>query len=357
MQEAKRRKPQSGLPEEDNLNTDDENSTNSRKNSGGLFWVLHVMLTCLLIILYARERDARITVEGMNERLTNEGSTLIDQLHTVKAQLEQKPACPDCPICPVCKSPKCPACAKCPPIPKKSVKGDSMLEHKLQLWKDRHKTLTEALQKTSKEILALKYGPEPYIVELHLDLPEGQADGVITVQMAPAALVPHAVLYFLSQVSSGAWNGCSFIRNAHHVLQADPRGQNCDRKKFRSLESVEYSIPFQEYHADFPHKALTLGLAGRPGGPDFYISTVDNTGNHGPGGQGSYEVSEEADSCFGKVVAGEDVVARMRKLPVLPGSFNELKTLVTITEARLVTTPSTSSSSDRTATTAVAVAV
>ena len=41
-----------------------------------------------------------------------------------------------------------------------------------------------------------------------------------------------------------------------------------------------------------------MGFAGRPGGPAFYISTVDNTRNHGPGSQGS---KTEADACFGRV--------------------------------------------------------
>ena len=39
----------------------------------------------------------------------------------------------------------------------------------------------------------------------------------------------------------------------------------------------------QEYDAQFPHERLTLGFAGRPGGPEFYISTVDNVRNHGRG--------------------------------------------------------------------------
>lgn len=51
---------------------------------------------------------------------------------------------------------------------------------------------------------------------------------------------------------------------------------------------------------------------GRPGGPEFYISTVSNVDNHGPGSQGS---RTEADSCFGKVYAGEDVVKRMQRQP------------------------------------------
>ncbi len=51
---------------------------------------------------------------------------------------------------------------------------------------------------------------------------------------------------------------------------------------------------------------------GRPGGPGFYISTVDNTHNHGPASQGS---KTEADSCFGRIVKGFDVVERMKKQP------------------------------------------
>ena len=45
-------------------------------------------------------------------------------------------------------------------------------------------------------------------------------------------------------------------------------------------------MAFQEYHPQYPHKLFTLGYAGRPGGPAFYISTMDNTDNHGPASQG-----------------------------------------------------------------------
>ena len=37
---------------------------------------------------------------------------------------------------------------------------------------------------------------------------------------------------------------------------------------------------------------------GRPSGPAFYISTVNNVANHGPASQGS---ATEADACFGKI--------------------------------------------------------
>jgi hypothetical protein len=57
--------------------------------------------------------------------------------------------------------------------------------------------------------------------------------------------------------------------------------------------------------------------AGRPGGPGFYISTVDNTHNHGPASQGS---KTEADSVFGRIVRGLDVVEKMKKQPGAGGS-------------------------------------
>ena len=47
-----------------------------------------------------------------------------------------------------------------------------------------------------------------------------------------------------------------------------------------------------------------IGLAWYSLGPAFYISTIDNTYNHGPGSQGS---KTEADGCFGKVVGSESV--------------------------------------------------
>jgi hypothetical protein len=33
-------------------------------------------------------------------------------------------------------------------------------------------------------------------------------------------------------------------------------------------------VVFQEYSPKFPHEKFTVGYAGRPGGPDFYISTM-----------------------------------------------------------------------------------
>lgn len=62
---------------------------------------------------------------------------------------------------------------------------------------------------------------------------------------------------------------------------------------------------------------MSILRIGRPGGPEFYISTVDNSENHGPGSQGS---KTEADSCFGRVVKGFEVIERMKRQPGAGGA-------------------------------------
>ena len=76
-------------------------------------------------------------------------------------------------------------------------------------------------------------------------------------------------------------------------------------------------LAFQEYNEGYPHLKYTLGYCGRPGGPCYYISSINNKGNHGPGSQGS---RTEADSCFGELFSfngttPEALVNRMVKQP------------------------------------------
>ena len=165
------------------------------------------------------------------------------------------------------------------------------------------------LQAATRRYLAAKYGQaDSYTLDLQIKFPEsmGGDRDVVTIQTAPISLMPHAVHVFLDAAitrKGETWR-CAFHRNAGHVLQAFLRAPGAR------------GLAFQEYDAQFPHERLTLGFAGRPGGPEFYISTVDNVRNHGPGSQGS---KTEADSCFAKVVSGADVVERMRKQPAPKG--------------------------------------
>jgi hypothetical protein len=167
---------------------------------------------------------------------------------------------------------------------------------------------TKKLQEATRTLMAARYGPEePYRVEVILefqdtiaDFEEKGPDGTILLEMAPSRLVPHAVFSFLE--ISRQWKGRGFHRIANHVLQVQTLG------KFKNLA-------FQEYSPEFPHKKGTVGYAGRPSGPHWYVSIMDNSRNHGPGSQ-QKKNRYEADSCFGKVIRGfGDDVQRIAKIP------------------------------------------
>lgn len=189
----------------------------------------------------------------------------------------------------------------------------------------------------SRMALLEKFGPGPHQVEivLRFDSHQGNADrGVITIEMAPIDELPHVTYWFLEQVSRKLYDGCSFHRNAGHVIQGgpvpnflSPGDANHERMNQKFINSGFHSILFQEYSHTFPHTKYTLGFAGRPGGPEFYISTQDNTKNHGPGGQGD---PHEADACFAKVVDGFDVVDRMHNSEVKPGEYHAMASNVAI---------------------------
>lgn len=108
------------------------------------------------------------------------------------------------------------------------------------------------------------------------------------------------------------WKGGAFHRNANHVLQA------------KSHSDIKQPMPFQEYSIDYPHVKGTVGYAGRPSGPAFYISIQDNSKNHGPGSQQKHN-PYEADCIIGKIIEGMDaVVPRIHTMPF--NGFNKDRT-------------------------------
>ena len=150
---------------------------------------------------------------------------------------------------------------------------------------------TGKLQAATRELLLQRYrklatqgGPDGakgtvFHVKLQVEFPPTQDDvvekgatGTVLVETAPLELMPHAVHTFLELVRT--WKGGAFHRNAGHVLQAHA-----------TAGGRAAGLAFQEYSPKYPHVEGTLGFAGRPGGPAFYISTVDNTRNHGPASQ------------------------------------------------------------------------
>ena len=172
-----------------------------------------------------------------------------------------------------------------------------------------HVAETKKLQDLAREIVVARYGLEPYHLEVNLEFPSTMpdfemagAEGKFTIEMGPLKDVPYSVYIFLEVMRT--FKSGAFHRFAGHVTQA----------LVRTTKEGPSSMAFQEYSPNFPHIKRSLGYAGRPGGPEFYISLVDNTMNHGPGSQGS---KTEADGCFAHVIEGwDDVVEkRIKKQP------------------------------------------
>ena len=111
------------------------------------------------------------------------------------------------------------------------------------------------------------------------------------------------------------------MRAASHVLQA-----NCSPKQG---EEYQPNIAFQEYSENYVHERFTVGVAGFPGGPDWYINLVDNLQNHGPGGQHP----TLANPCIGKIVSGFETVAKIQQQPHNNTGFEGLHKAVLIKTA------------------------
>lgn len=156
--------------------------------------------------------------------------------------------------------------------------------------------------------------------------------------------MPVTINMFLQQIHHKLWNGCAFVINAMHILQAGPHkfendnyAPNSEELYGKFTEAKLDKMPFQEYHEEYPHEQWTIGYAGRPAGPDFYINKIDNSKNHGPGGQKIHDLHEEADPCFGKVVKGMEMMEDIKKIPIDYKAGYLLKREVRIVDARVVT--------------------
>lgn len=191
------------------------------------------------------------------------------------------------------------------------------------------------LQENLRQYIHDKYGSPPYIIEMSLKFPNSMSEyenqdpfNKITFQLAPIEHVPYCVFYFLEYILP-SFKGGNFKRNAPHVLQA-------------KLEMDKHIEPFafQEYSQNYTHKEYTIGYAGRPSNAQhIYISTRDNTRNHGYGSQGS---KTEADGIIGEIIGGYndiDVVNRMRSQPGVSqknGFIHDPKHFISIQYMRLI---------------------
>jgi hypothetical protein len=168
---------------------------------------------------------------------------------------------------------------------------------------------SKELQHATHQLMVKRYGRHTFRVRVDLLFPDVivakdkslPAEDYFVIELAPMDLIPCSVYNFLEIART--WKSGAFHRNANHVLQVASHSQ------------VKKSMPFQEYSPEYPHQKGTTGYAGRPSGPGWYVSTMDNTVNHGPGSQ-QQKNPLEADSLFGRIVYGFDtVIPRIHSTP------------------------------------------
>lgn len=228
---------------------------------------------------------------------------------------------------------------------KQATVEDPRLLEQIKLLSEKSATYKKSIQKLSSYAMLERFGPGPHHVEIVLAfdpasgtkmMDDGNNNKII-LELAKAEEMPHSVFWFLEQVTRGLFDGTSFHRNAVHVVQGGPHTNFMsapDTNPYNRFQRSGFEhVMFQEYHSNWSHQPYTIGYAGRPaGGPDFYFNMLDNARVHGPGGQ----VSAEAEPCFGKVIAGFDLVDRMHASPVRPGPYHALEHNVAIVKMRLM---------------------
>lgn len=218
--------------------------------------------------------------------------------------------------------------------------------------------LRSFIQQEAKKDTLNKFGEGPYRVLFKLEfeedllarkkwmkenpdqpedkLPEWELFGPHRIMLRLAHLddMPHSVNTFLYNVELNLYNGVEFYASPSHVSVTRTKQNVLD--KFEAAQKPRLAFP--EYSDKMPHERYTIGFAGRPSGPDFYINLLDNTELHGPGGQKQYILNNNADPCFAKVIAGIDAVERLMKSEKLDPEKDDgiLKSPVKIVASRIL---------------------
>jgi len=157
-----------------------------------------------------------------------------------------------------------------------------------------------------------RFGPGPYRLQFNVRIDDSTT--AFVVELAPLEKMGHSVYLFMRMVDSDLWKDSVILHRADHLLYVAPfTSAGSDKTELFRERNIDRLL-FPEYNDDYKHEKYTIGFAGRPGGPEFYFNTRDNHESHGPGGQMQHDLHEEADACFGKVVAGFDVVDRLQHL-------------------------------------------
>jgi cyclophilin family peptidyl-prolyl cis-trans isomerase len=208
----------------------------------------------------------------------------------------------------------------------KALKEMHSLQNRLKMEAQHVDHLKDVVQAIGQTQVLEKYGASPQRVEMELVFPDGKlGPNKFVMELAPVALMPHSVHFFLEMVSLELLDGCSFILNALHVLKAAPlpyTGSSAAEKAKDFTNAGLESVAFKEYSELYPHKQYTVGFAA-DGSPSFYINTQDNSKIH------------VGDPCFATIVSGFAAVQRLEACPTRNGIWFEKR--IGIKSARIVT--------------------
>jgi hypothetical protein len=206
---------------------------------------------------------------------------------------------------------------------------------------DHLQVLRTFIQNQSRQAVLDKYGPGPHRVRVKVQIQTGDTRTQRSVPMddfqhqylqefsmnrqqtvtqgfvlelASLDAMPHTVSFFLDSVDKKLWDDTVFLHNdaVDHVVAAVPMDYKTHSIKHEALAQLDQqTLAFPEYHTDYPHEEYTVGFAEL--GPTFYINTIDNTKDHGPGGQDHYRLPGDADPCFARIIEGQQAVASLIK--------------------------------------------
>ncbi|KAL3796027.1 hypothetical protein HJC23_013084 [Cyclotella cryptica] len=203
---------------------------------------------------------------------------------------------------------------------------DAVIEKReTALWKS-YDRLTERVGQESYREAVDWFGPGPHKVEIELSYPQvppedhpnprswTRVSKWIVIEMASLDLMPHSVNMFLRQVQQKLWDGISINLKNDQKIQFGPRADDD-----RFLRAHSSTLFYQEYNTTYPHQQWTVGFAGRPAGPDFFINRMDNTAEFGLKG----DKHKEADPCFGRVIEGFDILEDIGNIPHFGGAEEE----------------------------------
>lgn len=156
------------------------------------------------------------------------------------------------------------------------------------------------IQNNSRFSVTEDYGKGPYKIELvvrsklHMRIKRN----TIIFELAPLSAMPHSVHHFLRMLSKRLWEGMAFMPQQGRIQASPIDMETLDNMDWKFENAKLQNLSFAEHSPDCKCGSYSIGFAGYPGGPDFYVSGLLDSKSH----------REVNDSCFGRIIEGQNVI-------------------------------------------------